>query len=341
KSKSKSKSKSNSKSKSSKKRKQPSPKCCDEDCFANCHSPNESLPTILPDKPIFSLSENWKDKRKTSQKFNKKYFLLEQSLPIHLKLFVKYFLAFDVMFPLACLKKGGGRERRRMFYSFILFVYNIYIYKQFKKSSEGFSFWQKCTKESESLGEHRLLSNIALMLNACHIKFAWPPNSEALPLTCSTDVGTLQSFGIARYYEFNESANLRIFFRGKLSNALQLRCRAASISPYLREHLSRDRHKFCDLSWLDGEETHLHKLIAFLEHHMDEPMPMLQTPLRSNNLRKLMPKWYANFAYSLDRKDCIIMILIGNGLLIAPLVHLACIANKKSFLYFFSLSLFQ
>ena len=79
-----------------------------------------------------------------------------------------------------------------------------------------------------------------------------------------------------------------------------------------------------DLSWMDGERHHIKKLLSFLEYHTKEPMPCIATPVRSKKLGRVVPKWYADFALQCDRKDCFIMILIGNGLAIAPLVHLFC-----------------
>jgi len=79
-----------------------------------------------------------------------------------------------------------------------------------------------------------------------------------------------------------------------------------------------------DLSWIDGERHHIRKLLSFLEYHTKEPMPCIATPVRSKKLGRVVPKWYADFALQCDRKDCFIMILIGNGLAVAPLVHLFC-----------------
>merc|ERR1712141_752837 len=95
-------------------------------------------------------------------------------------------------------------------------------------------------------------------------------------------------------------------------------------SPFIAEFVGNDFDCIVDLSWIDGEKVHLEKLLSFLEYQTLEAMPSIATPVKSKNLRKVVPKWYADFATQCDRKDCFIMILIGNGLAIAPLVHLFC-----------------
>merc|ERR1719464_617723 len=168
-------------------------------------------------------------------------------------------------------------------------------------------YWRRLAKDLEHSNQHLLLGEAAIIFESVGMKLCpkrWCP----------------QSLLNRPYYNFCKD-KVTIYYKKQY---FSLSCNAASLSPYIREFMGKNDHCIVDLSWIDGEKHHLKKLIAFLEFHIVEPMPHIPTPVRSKKLARVVPKWYSDFAMQCDRKDCFIMILIGNGLAIAPLVHLFC-----------------
>jgi len=180
-------------------------------------------------------------------------------------------------------------------------------------------FWRRMGKELENEGELRLLAEAAAIFEAVGLK-----NIPKRWCSASTDsvTSTLSSSSTLKLpLLLRPSRSLTVYHHKEYHS---LSRPAASLSPYIREFMGRSFDCIVDLSWIDGERHHIRKLLSFLEYHTKEPMPCIATPVRSKKLGRVVPKWYADFALQCDRKDCFIMILIGNGLAIAPLVHLFC-----------------
>jgi len=173
-------------------------------------------------------------------------------------------------------------------------------------------YWRRMAKELESEGELALLAKVTSIYSAVgieHIPKRWLLEKEENERKKKEE----------RKRECGRSVT--VFHH---SSYHLLSRRAAALSPFISEFLGRSFDCIVDLSWMDGERHHLRKLLSFLEYHTKEAMPCIATPVRSKKLGRVVPKWYADFALQCDRKDCFIMILIGNGLAIAPLVHLFC-----------------
>ena len=168
-------------------------------------------------------------------------------------------------------------------------------------------YWRRLGKELESEGELALLAKAAAIYEAVGIKGIPKRWHQAAAVKAEDEKECGRSVTVFHHSSYHE-----------LSRA------AASLSPFIGEFLGRSFDCIVDLSWMDGERHHLRKLLSFLEYHTKEAMPCIATPVRSKKLGRVVPKWYADFALQCDRKDCFIMILIGNGLAIAPLVHLFC-----------------
>lgn len=168
-------------------------------------------------------------------------------------------------------------------------------------------YWRALARELECDGQSRLLHEAAIIFESVGLK-GFP--KRWLPLSVMNRA----------YYSFYRKP-VTVYYKGEYYS---LSRNAAALSPYIREFMGKAHHCIVDLTWIDGEKHHLKKLLSFLEYHINEPMPHIPTPVRSKKLSRVVPKWYADFAMQCDRKDCFIMILIGNGLAIAPLVHLFC-----------------
>jgi len=177
------------------------------------------------------------------------------------------------------------------------------------ESLSSLNYWRKLCRQSEQQHEQGLLSSTSLLFDSLNVK--------------SPSKWVLTSMRERPYYGFciNQDEPVKVVYRNRM---FSMSFHAALLSPYMREYLSRRQHGIVDLTWIDGEAHHVEKLIKFLEYHVHHPMPHIPTPVRNRNLKKVVPKWYAKFALECDRKDCFVMILIGNGLAISPLVHLFC-----------------
>ena len=98
---------------------------------------------------------------------------------------------------------------------------------------------------------------------------------------------------------------------------------AVSISEFLNNNVNE-----CDVVEVNLEKIHsslLKDIVEFMAHHVDEPLPEIEKPLRSKDLRAAgVPEWYANFAASKDQERTFRLIEAANFLNCQPLLTLLC-----------------
>lgn len=82
-----------------------------------------------------------------------------------------------------------------------------------------------------------------------------------------------------------------------------------------------------DLSDFPVEEVKaaiLAKVIEFLKHHADAPLPEIEKPLRSKKMEELVPAWYAAFVDTTEVEQLYELVLAANYCECKPLLELAC-----------------
>lgn len=68
----------------------------------------------------------------------------------------------------------------------------------------------------------------------------------------------------------------------------------------------------------------LEKIIAFCKHHVDNPMPEIEKPLKSSKLSEVVPEWDAKYIDDLPLELLYRLILAANYMDINSLLHLGC-----------------
>ncbi|ETO28069.1 hypothetical protein RFI_09064 [Reticulomyxa filosa] len=166
----------------------------------------------------------------------------------------------------------------------------VYVFMASIKKKNHTHLYKHMYTYIEQQKEHRLLAEVCIILDSIGVRCPkkWMPSNV-----------------VNRQFYHYADTKMTIVFKG---HVYQLDKRAASLSPYLREFMGREYHCAVDLSWMDGDQVYFGKLLQFLEYHVNDPLPHIPTPVQSKNCAK----------------DCFVMILIGNGLAISPLVHLFC-----------------
>ena len=74
----------------------------------------------------------------------------------------------------------------------------------------------------------------------------------------------------------------------------------------------------------DVKSAVLAKVIEFCKHHVDQRLPEIEKPLRSNNLAEIVPEWDAKFVDDLAQETLFELILAANYMDIKPLLDVAC-----------------
>ncbi|MES1919829.1 hypothetical protein MHBO_001589 [Bonamia ostreae] len=69
--------------------------------------------------------------------------------------------------------------------------------------------------------------------------------------------------------------------------------------------------------------SELKKVIEFLKYHKNVPFEPIPTPLKSKNMREIVPEWDANFI-EMDQSSLFKIILAANYLDIRDLLDLSC-----------------
>ncbi|ETO17530.1 hypothetical protein RFI_19788 [Reticulomyxa filosa] len=67
----------------------------------------------------------------------------------------------------------------------------------------------------------------------------------------------------------------------------------------------------------------LKRVINFMEYHHGTPMKEIEKPLKSSNMREVVPEWDANFV-EVDQETLFELILAANYMDIKPLLDLTC-----------------
>ena len=67
----------------------------------------------------------------------------------------------------------------------------------------------------------------------------------------------------------------------------------------------------------------LDKVIEFCKHHVNDPMPEIEKPLKSNNMADVVPEWDANFI-DVEQSTLFAIILAANYLDLPNLLDLSC-----------------
>jgi len=67
----------------------------------------------------------------------------------------------------------------------------------------------------------------------------------------------------------------------------------------------------------------LKRVISFMQYHHDNPMKEIEKPLKSSNMREVVPEWDANFV-EVDQETLFELILAANYMDIKPLLDLTC-----------------
>jgi len=78
-----------------------------------------------------------------------------------------------------------------------------------------------------------------------------------------------------------------------------------------------------DVPLSDVKSAVLAKVIEFCKHHVDQRLPEIEKPLRSNNLAEIVPEWDAKFV-DIEQEVLFELILAANYMDIKSLLDLTC-----------------
>ena len=73
----------------------------------------------------------------------------------------------------------------------------------------------------------------------------------------------------------------------------------------------------------DVKSAVLANVIEFCKHHVDQRLPEIEKPLRSNNLAEIVPEWDAKFV-DIEQEVLFELILAANYMDIKSLLDLTC-----------------
>lgn len=68
----------------------------------------------------------------------------------------------------------------------------------------------------------------------------------------------------------------------------------------------------------------LGKCEEFIKHHLEDPLPEIEKPLKTNKLSDVIPEWYGNYIEGMDVDTLYEVILAANYLNVKDLLELGC-----------------
>ena len=68
----------------------------------------------------------------------------------------------------------------------------------------------------------------------------------------------------------------------------------------------------------------LARVTDFIKHHLEDPLPEIEKPLKTNKLSDVIPEWYGKFIDDMDVDTLYEVILAANYLNVKDLLELGC-----------------
>jgi len=90
------------------------------------------------------------------------------------------------------------------------------------------------------------------------------------------------------------------------------------IKTMIEDGLSGDSIPFPDIS-----SNTLSKIVEFMQYYNNNPFEAIEKPLKSANLKQVVPDWYANFVI-LDMEELFALVTAANYIDLKPLLDLTC-----------------
>jgi S-phase kinase-associated protein 1 len=98
----------------------------------------------------------------------------------------------------------------------------------------------------------------------------------------------------------------------------------AEMSVLIREMLADDEEEDSpEIPLPNVQKDILDKVIEFCKHHVNDPMPEIEKPLKSNNMSEVVPEWDAGFI-DVEQPTLFAIILAANYLDLPALLDLSC-----------------
>jgi S-phase kinase-associated protein 1 len=98
----------------------------------------------------------------------------------------------------------------------------------------------------------------------------------------------------------------------------------AEMSVLIKEMLADDEDEDVpEIPLPNVQKDILDKVIEFCTHHVNDPMPEIEKPLKSNNMADVVPEWDANFI-DVEQSTLFSIILAANYLDLPNLLDLSC-----------------
>ena len=98
----------------------------------------------------------------------------------------------------------------------------------------------------------------------------------------------------------------------------------AEMSVLIKEMLADDEDEESpEIPLPNVQKDILDKVIEFCTHHVNDPMPEIEKPLKSNNMADVVPEWDATFI-DMEQSTLFAIILAANYLDLPALLDLSC-----------------
>ncbi|KAK8813862.1 hypothetical protein WA556_000433 [Blastocystis sp. ATCC 50177/Nand II] len=99
--------------------------------------------------------------------------------------------------------------------------------------------------------------------------------------------------------------------------------RILSMSEYLKGMRDNGSIKDDTLTLGSIKGSCLSRVVTFCEHHLDNPLTEIERPLKSSNMRDIVPEWDAAFI-EIPTEELMDLVVAANFLIIQPLLDVAC-----------------